>query len=60
MTEYITRVGEDTYHPWKQYSRKSLEYSAQEMNLPDEFVSQLSDEELFNVVLNVSCSKSVE
>lgn len=60
MEKYIARVGTHNYYPWEKYSRESLEYSAKELSLSAEFVEQLSDKELFNVIINISCAKDVK
>ncbi|QXN60216.1 hypothetical protein KUA24_149 [Vibrio phage HNL01] len=37
------------------YSRENLEYSAKELGLSLNFIEELSDSELHDVVLNESC-----
>lgn len=60
MEKYNIRVGSDNHRPWENYSRDSLEYSAKEFSLPEELISELSDEELFNMIIKVSCSSDVK
>ena len=60
MEKYIARVGTHNYQPWNNYSRTSLEYSAKELSLPETFIEQLSDEELFNVIIKVSCAQDAK
>lgn len=38
-----------------QYSRDNLEYSARQLGLSENFIEELSDSELHDVVLNESC-----
>lgn len=58
MTEHKTSVGSNSFHPWKKYSRESLEYSAKELGLKHNFIEELTDEELFDTILKVSCSQN--
>lgn len=58
MTKYKTCVGNHTYTPWKNYSRESLVYSAKELGLENNFIAELTDEELFNTILKVSSKEN--
>lgn len=57
MTNYKVSVG-DSYHPWKNYSRESLEYSCVELGMSSENLHQYSDEELFKLIISLGCAKS--
>lgn len=60
MTEYKTCVGTNSYTPWKNYSRESLVYSAKEFGLKNNFIEELTDEELFNIILRVSSKEGAK
>lgn len=60
MEKYTIRVGSDNHRPWENYSRESLEYSAKEFSLSQGLISELSDEELFNMIIKVSCASSIK
>lgn len=48
-------VGTDTYFPWKHYSRDEMvSFAREKFNLPSTYIEQLTDKELFNILLKLN------
>lgn len=59
MTEkYRVKVGSNNHQPWKNHSRKDLEYSARELGFSEGFIEELSDQELFNKIISEGCRQA--
>ncbi|AGH31951.1 hypothetical protein VPIG_00093 [Vibrio phage PWH3a-P1] len=58
MSNYKVTVGSDSYRPWENYTRESLEYSCIEMGMSSENLDQYSNEELFKKLISLGCAKS--
>lgn len=51
-------VGKDSYRPWDKYPREGLEYSARELGFAQTFIDELSDKELFDIIIKEGCRAS--
>lgn len=58
MSNYKINVGTNSYTPWENYSRESLEYSCIELGMSSKNLDQYSNEELFKKLISLGCAKS--
>lgn len=59
MSNYKINVGTNSYTPWENYSRGSLEYSCVELGMSSQNLDQYSNEELFKKLISLGYAKSV-
>lgn len=56
--KYRVKVGNDNHKPWGHFGRDNLEYSARELGFEDEYIEELTDQELHNQIIKEGCRQT--